>query len=111
MDKQIEEIKKLQEELSAAYENRVIICKQLAEQKAEIERLKIELKNEKIWGKIQTKQAVKDTAKEILQIAIPLSDMCESFYEFQNRFIDLIEVIYGIEVETKTIIRDKNGTK
>ena len=34
--------------------------------KAEIERLKIDLANEKNWGKIQTKQAVKDTAKEIL---------------------------------------------
>ena len=33
---------------------------------AEIERLKIDIKNEKNWGKIQTKQAVKDTAKEIL---------------------------------------------
>ena len=32
---------------------------------AEIERLKIDIKNEKNWGKIQTKQAVKDTAKEI----------------------------------------------
>lgn len=34
--------------------------------KAEIERLKIDIKNEKNWGKIQTKQAVKDAAKEIL---------------------------------------------
>ena len=54
------------------------------------------------------KQAVKDTAKEILQRTIQLSDVCESFYEFQNRLIDLIEVNYGIEVETKTIIPEKD---
>lgn len=36
----------------------------IAEQKAEIERLKIDLENEKNWGKIKTKQAVKDTARE-----------------------------------------------
>ena len=52
-------------------------------------------------------QAVKDTAKEILITTIQLSDMCESFYEFQNRLIDLIEINYGIEVETKTIIPEK----
>ena len=34
--------------------------------KAEIERLKIDIKNEKNWGKIQTKQAGQSTAKEIL---------------------------------------------
>lgn len=33
--------------------------------KAEIERLKIDIKNEKNWGKIQTKQAGQSTAKEI----------------------------------------------
>lgn len=32
---------------------------------AEIERLKIDIKNEKNWGKIQTKQAGQSTAKEI----------------------------------------------
>jgi hypothetical protein len=35
-------------------------------QKAEIERLKINLANEKKWGKIQAKQAEKDMAREIL---------------------------------------------
>ena len=40
--------------------------KTIAEQKEEIERLKIDIKTEKNWGKIQTKQAVKNTAKEIL---------------------------------------------
>ena len=33
--------------------------------KAEIERQKIDIKNEKNWGKIQTKQAGQSTAKEI----------------------------------------------
>ena len=49
----------------------------------------------------------KKTAKEVLIIAIQLSDMCESVYEFQNRLIDLIEINYGVEVETKTIIPEK----
>ena len=35
--------------------------------KAEIERLKIDIKNEKNWGKIQTKQAVKDTAEKFAE--------------------------------------------
>ena len=38
-------------------------------QKAEIERLKTNLANEKKWGKIQAKQAEKETAREILQEA------------------------------------------
>jgi hypothetical protein len=68
------------------------------------ERAKIDLENERNWGKIQTKQAVKDTAKEIGIIAIQLSNMCASVYEFQNRLVDLIEVNYAVEVERKTII-------
>ena len=51
-----------------------------------------------------------DTAKEILRITIQLSDMCESRYEFQNRLIDLIEINYGIKVEAKTIIPEKEFT-
>lgn len=35
---------------------------------AEIERLKLDLENEKNWGKIQTKQAVKDTAKKFADL-------------------------------------------
>ena len=77
-------------------------------QKAEIERLKIDLANEKNWGKIQTKQAVKDTAKEILITAIQLSDMCRDFYEFQNRLVDLIEVNYGVKIVQETIIPAKS---
>lgn len=38
----------------------------------EIERLKIDIKNEKNWGKIQTKQARKETAKEILDKCIAI---------------------------------------
>jgi SMC interacting uncharacterized protein involved in chromosome segregation len=53
-------------------------------------------------------QAVKDTAKEILITAIQLSDMCESFYEFQNRLIDFIEVNYSVEIVRETIIPAKN---
>lgn len=41
------------------------VADKIAELKAEIERLKIDLENERNWGKIQTKQAVKDTAREI----------------------------------------------
>jgi alpha-glucuronidase len=37
----------------------------LRNQRAKIEQLKINLANEKKWGKIQTKQAEKDTARKI----------------------------------------------
>lgn len=39
--------------------------KVIAEQKAEIERLKINVANEKKWGKIQANQAEKETARKI----------------------------------------------
>ena len=80
---------------------------------AEIERLTVEnaelQKQLDEWNSafIPTRarqQAVKDTAKEIGIIAIQLSNMCESFYEFQNRLIDLIEVNYSVEIVQETII-------
>jgi regulator of replication initiation timing len=45
------------------------------------ERAKIDLENERNWGKIQTKQAVKDTAKEIYDkcIAIDKATGCKGF--------------------------------
>ena len=39
---------------------------EISEQKDKIERLKINLANEKKWGKIQVKQAEKETARKIL---------------------------------------------
>lgn len=67
--------------------------------KAEIERLKIDIKNEKNWGKIQTKQAVKDTAKEIYDYiksieehGLPTSCVGEWV---KNR----LKERYGVEVE------------
>ena len=61
--------------------------------KAEIERLKIDFKNEKNWGKIQTKQAVKDTAKEIFT----------ALYHREEMGFDVIKWFakeyYGVEVE------------
>lgn len=68
-------------------------------QKAEIERLKLDLKNEKNWGKIQTKQTVKDTAKEIYQ---ELED--KGYFEYGQFTIsgnDFIEIFKkrGVEVE------------
>ena len=66
---------------------------------AEIERLKIDIKNEKNWGKIQTKQAVKDTAKEIYDYiksieehGLPTSCVGEWV---KNR----LKERYGVEVE------------
>lgn len=59
--------------------------------KAEIERLKIDLANEKNWGKIQTKQAVKDTAKEILE----MYRLEDTFSSFQEK----VSEKYGVEVE------------
>ena len=67
--------------------------------KAEIERLKLDLENEKNWGKIQTKQAVKDTAKEIYDYiksieehGLPTSCVGEWV---KNR----LKERYGVEVE------------
>lgn len=62
----------------------------------ENERLKIDLENEKNWGKIQTKQAEKDTAKEILKIAV-------DFYNGKDidgdLFLGTLRERYGVEVE------------
>ena len=53
-------------ECVADYEEYGIKNAELQKQVDELkERAKIDLENEKNWGKIQTKQAVKDTAKEI----------------------------------------------
>ena len=67
----------------------------IAKQKAEIERLKIDIKNEKNWGKIQTKQTVKDTAKEIFSFIVNQYDG-EYFLHNVEQFI---AEKYGVEVE------------
>lgn len=71
--------------------------KQVDELKAWKERLKIDLENEKNWGKIQTKQAVEDTAQEIynwlksnISVASSSFSALEKFREFFNG--------YGVEV-------------
>lgn len=56
------------------------------------ERAKIDLENEKNWGKIQTKQAVKDTAKEILAKAPTETNADEMF-------IHWLRERYGVGVE------------
>lgn len=75
------------------------------------ERAKIDLANEKNWGKIQTKQAVKDTAKEILEdignIRIPnlldlhkTQDEVKGWILFHWKYIkNSIAECYGVEVE------------
>ena len=71
---------------------------EMKKQKTEIERLKIDLANEKNWGKIQTKQAVKDTAKEIWTIV--MSDECSVENTFDDtKFTKIIKERYGVEVE------------
>ena len=66
-------IQHLQGENAGLKERGEIVINSLHEtidtQKAEIERLKTNLANEKKWGKIQAKQAEKETAREILQEA------------------------------------------
>lgn len=121
VNEQKAEIKKLQEELSAAYENRVIICKQLAEQKAEIERLTeirdsfrqevITLNNEKLELQKQVDELKfdkellqklidkreKDTAKEILQELYDQID--ENTPKWVGAQIKIIAERKGVEVE------------
>ena len=75
------------------------VADKIAELKAEIERLKIDLENERNWGKIQTKQAVKDTAREILQEIGNIWN-AHGKWEFRNClwFKNLCER-YGVEVK------------
>lgn len=71
----------------------------VVKQKAEIERLKIDLENEKNWGKIQKRQAIKETAKDIYDKCIAIDKATGS-----NGFV-CIEAIAelskskGVEVE------------
>ena len=67
-------------------------CDENAELQKQAERLKIDLENEKNWGKIQTKQAVKDTAKEILE------DF-DKHGVYSKDYTDFMRKEYGVEVE------------
>ena len=88
------------------YENLKKQVKELEEQRDEQAYITEDLIQEKhLW----TEQARKATAREILTMAIQLSDLCQSSYEFQNRLFDFVTTHYGIEVETKTIIPEKYG--
>lgn len=64
--------------------------------KEEIERLKIDIKNEKNWGKIQTKQAGQSTAKEIYRELVEMSENpCNSREEIYQAVFGK----RGVEVE------------
>lgn len=68
----------------------------------ENERLKIDLENEKNWGKIQTRQAVKDTAdkifRQVLRLYQGLSKAERETMTFEWKLLDLA-VEFGVEVE------------
>ena len=72
----------------------------LRNQRAKIEQLKINLANEKKLGKIQTKQAVKDTANKILD------DLRNIFIEQSSYGCDANQHIgyYDYEVKTGLVI-------
>lgn len=61
------------------------------------ERAKIDLENEKNWGKIQTKQAVKDTAKEILQKIMNIIKKSDGF--LAEEVVRIMAKQNGVEVE------------
>ena len=66
--KECREIADDYQEMGTLYYNETVKSTELQKQVDELkERAKIDLKNERNWSKIQIKQAVKDTAKEILQ--------------------------------------------
>ena len=71
--------------------------KENSELLGKIERLKIDLENEKNWCKIQTRQAVKDTAKEICDLIL------ENWEKNELIECDWLRVAiserYGVEVE------------
>ena len=63
------------------------------------ERAKIDLKNERNWSKIQIKQAVKDTAKEILQGLVEKAYLNECIDLTVNEVKAWFREDYGVEVE------------
>ena len=77
--------------------------KVIAEQKTEIERLKIDLANEKNWGKIQTKQAVKDTAKEILPEMLARAKRLKEQFDSTTYGTNREHLIATIEIEIEGI--------
>ena len=73
----------------------------LRNQRAKIEQLKINLANKKKWGKIQTKQAEKDTAQKILG-ELDLFFKGTTFrqgYEFKKIMEKLKEMAKNYDVE------------
>ena len=63
------------------------------------ERAKIDLENERNWGKIQTKQAIKDTAKEIYGRVLELIPIWGGYQKFIDDFEGWLKERYGVEVE------------
>ena len=94
-------------ELKKANDKNAELQKQVDELQDRLASVLVGIKADELLCAKGVEQAVKDTTKEILITAIQLSDMCESFYEFQNRLIDLIEVNYNVEIAQETIIPAK----
>ena len=107
-NKQLEEEIDLEVDLQTQRKRQIIAESQefideLANKNAELqkqvdelkERAKIDLENERNWGKIQTKQAVKDAAKEIFSFIVNQYDG-EYFLHNVEQFI---AEKYGVEVE------------
>ena len=98
-----EEIKWLTEEnrkLNNEWDNTSKYCNKLQKQVDELKELaKIKLEHERNWSKIQTKQAVKDTAKEIFAL-LKSSEYVDSENTLSVWAIEkIIKERYGVEVE------------
>jgi hypothetical protein len=63
------------------------------------ERAKIDLANEKNWGKVKEKQAVKDTAEKIYCRVLELIPIWGGYQKFIDDFEEWLKESYGVEVE------------
>ena len=86
-------IYRLQDEKQKIIQDYYCESQQCDVQKAEIEKLKINLANEKKWGKIQAKQAEKETAREILSM------FNDKNYITENELKKAIAKRYDVEVD------------
>jgi hypothetical protein len=98
LEKRNTELQKQVDELKEERENMQAVVFGLEEEKRQWEeRFKLELEIEKKWGKQQTKQAVKDTAKEICDLILEYWEK-KQFVECDWLRVAIAEK-YGVEVE------------
>ena len=88
-------------------ENRILLDKLANDFLSEVKPVKL---RQKIIGKVYNliqellSHEQKETAKDVVRLAIRISDMSRDTYQFQKDLMDLIKTIYGVETIFETII-------